>query len=88
MLFQFNDKQKKDILYSPMQPAIRANFATTVIFPQRPLFSPENSPYICTHLYAHIHLVKKEEAAKICRLSGLVVQVFFFWFSIFYLIDV
>ena len=82
MLFQFNDKQKRT--FCTVQPAIRANFATTVIFPQRPLFSPENSPYICTHLYAHIHLVKKEEAAKICRLSGLVVQVFFsdFLFSI------
>ena len=45
--------------------------------------SPENSLYIYTHLYAHNHLVKKEEAAKICVLSGLVVQ---FFFLIFYFV--
>ena len=45
---------------------------------------PENSSYIYTHLYAHNHLVKKEEAAKICVLSGLIVQGFFF--LIFYFV--
>ena len=52
-------------LFCTVQPAIGANPATTLIFPQRSLFCPENSPYIYTHLYTHNHLVKKGDAAKI-----------------------
>ena len=74
MLFQF-----KVILYSAT--CYKGKLHTSL--PQRPLFSPENSLYIYTHLYAHNHLVKKEEAAKICVSSGLVVQ---FFFLIFYFV--
>ena len=70
-----------------VQPAITAQLRYNGHLPTAATISPENSPYIYTHLYAHTHLVQKEEAAKICVLSGLVVQVFFFFLIFYFLFD-